>query len=92
MQLFFASVANWLHYKERSKSDEEIQKLVVQGRTPRFHIPELLPLLLLGITDDCPDIATSTLGRLESIGDLYKKYIDHIDVRTVQVCQYPNFS
>lgn len=60
-------------------TDEEIHECAVAGKVPRFHVPELLPLLLLGITDDCLDIATSTYEKLEGIGEIYKKVIDHLE-------------
>lgn len=61
-------------------SDEEIHDCAVAGKVPRFHVPELLPLLLLGITDDCLDVATSTYEKLEGIGEIYKKVIDQLEV------------
>jgi hypothetical protein len=67
-------------------SDEEVHECVLSGKTPLFHLPELLPLLLLGITDDCFDIATSTYDKLEGIGEIYKRFIDHLDTRVTQVC------
>ena len=66
-------------------SDDELRQCVVFGKIPRFHLPELLPLLLLGITDECLDIATSTYDKLEAIGEIYKKFIDHLDIRVSTV-------
>ncbi|KAG0598151.1 hypothetical protein M758_12G050400 [Ceratodon purpureus] len=83
-ELYFACVANWLNYKLRAMSGEEIHQAVLSGKIPRFHLPELLPLLLLGVTDDCLDIATSTYEKLEGIGEIYKKFIDHLDTRVRQ--------
>ncbi|XP_024357132.1 uncharacterized protein [Physcomitrium patens] len=80
-ELFFSSVANWLNYKVSLMSDEEAHQCVVSGKIPRFHVPELLPLLLLGITDDCIDIAVSTYEKLEAIGRIYKRFIDELDIR-----------
>lgn len=62
-------------------NDEEIHQCALFGKIPHFHLPELLPLLLLGITDDCIDIATSTYDKLEAIGEIYKKFIDVLDTR-----------
>lgn len=58
---------------------------MIDGKVPRFHIPELLPLLLLGITDDCPDLAISSLEKLEGVGKIYQKFIDALDTRNLQV-------
>lgn len=85
-ELFFSSVGNWLNFKSNMMTDEEIHQCVVSGKIPRFHLPELLPLLLLGITDDYIDIATLTYERLEGIGEIYKKFMDHLDTRAKYVC------
>ncbi|KAG0623087.1 hypothetical protein M758_3G148000 [Ceratodon purpureus] len=83
-ELFFSSVANWLNYNSRSMTDEEIGECIDAGKVPLFHVPELLPLLLLGITDDSLEIATSTYERLEGVGYIYKKIIDELDKRKIQ--------
>lgn len=67
-------------------TDEEIGECIDAGKVPLFHVPELLPLLLLGITDDSLEIATSTYERLEGVGYIYKKFIDELDKRKIQVC------
>jgi len=67
-------------------TDEDILQCVVSGKIPCFHLPELLPLLLLGITDDYIDIATLTYERLEGIGEIYKKFMDALDTRATHVC------
>ena len=67
-------------------TDEEIDECIVAGKVPIFHVPELLPLLLLGITDDCLDIATSIYEKLEGVGEIYKRFIDQLEARKLQVC------
>ncbi|XP_073391818.1 uncharacterized protein [Physcomitrium patens] len=78
-ELFFASVANWLNYNLRKMNDEEIRECIIAGKVPRFHIAELLPLLLLGLTDECLDIARSTYEKIEGVGEIYKKFIDQLN-------------
>ena len=68
-------------------TDEEIGECIDAGKIPLFHVPELLPLLLLGITDDCLDIATSVYEKLEGVGEIYKKIVDQLETRRLQVCE-----
>lgn len=65
-------------------TDEEIGECIDAGKIPLFHVPELLPLLLLGITDDCLDIATSVYEKLEGVGEIYKKIVDQLETRRLQ--------
>lgn len=60
-------------------NDEEIRECIIAGKVPRFHIAELLPLLLLGLTDECLDIARSTYEKIEGVGEIYKKFIDQLN-------------
>lgn len=67
-------------------SNGEIGKCIVDGKVPLFYVQELLPLLLLGITDDCLDIATSIYEKFEGIGEIYKKIIDQLEIKRLHVC------
>ncbi len=83
VQLFFVSVANWLNYKDRSKGEDDIKACIESCKIPRFYIPELLPLLLVGMTDVSPDLAALTLTLLEGVGEIYLKFINELDSRKV---------
>ncbi|CAK9207157.1 unnamed protein product [Sphagnum troendelagicum] len=80
-ELFFVSVANWLNYKDRSKDEDDIKACIESCKIPRFYIPELLPLLLVGMTDVSPDLAALTLTLLEGVGEIYLKFINELDSR-----------
>jgi hypothetical protein len=84
VQLFFVSVANWLNYKDRSKDEDDIKACIESCKIPRFYIPELLPLLLVGMTDVSPDLAALTLTLMEGVGETYLKFINELDSRKVQ--------
>ncbi|CAM6096313.1 unnamed protein product [Calypogeia fissa] len=71
--LFFTCVARWLGWEEKDAKGN--YKSVLQDRDPRVHIPHLLPLLLLGVTDESTEVSANSLSLVERVGFVYERYM-----------------
>ncbi|XP_002970051.2 dynein assembly factor 5, axonemal isoform X2 [Selaginella moellendorffii] len=74
-KVFFEYVALWLGYEP----DETCPMTETKNQTA--YMPLLLPLLLLGIGDDSPEISTSTLAMVYRVGEVYKHWNAHDSVQ-----------
>eukprot|EP00249_Psilotum_nudum_P028937 c38967_g1_i1 orf=56-1240(-) len=72
-KLFFESVAQWLGYTKDIEGP--FQPSIQKGWDPRDRIPHLLPLLLLGVSDESCTVATATLPLLDGVGEVYEVFM-----------------
>lgn len=81
-ELFFTYIAGWLGYAIDIK-DRENQLRLNDTLDPMTYAPQLLPLLLLGLSDESVDVAEKTLLLVEGVGELYMKFqcSSEIDIR-----------
>lgn len=77
LQLFFTCVARWLGWE--AKDGKTSYTSVLQERDPRVHIPQLLPLLLLGVTDDSTEVAANSLSLVHGVGFVFERYMTVLD-------------
>ncbi|XP_057853693.2 uncharacterized protein LOC131063777 isoform X2 [Cryptomeria japonica] len=72
-ELFFAYIAGWLGYAF-DINDTGNRQCLNDALDPRTYAPQLLPLLLLGLSDESTDVAEKTLHLVEGVGELYMKF------------------
>lgn len=70
---FFVYIAGWLGYATDNKGTEN-HRCTKNEVDPRTYAPQLLPLLLLGLSDESADIAEMTLNLVEGVGEVYLKF------------------
>lgn len=70
---FFVYIAGWLGYRTDNKGTENL-RCNANVVDPRTYAPQLLPLLLLGLSDESADIAEMTLNLVEGVGEVYLKF------------------
>lgn len=70
---FFVYIAGWLGYAVDSKGTEN-HRCIKNEVDPRTYVPQLLPLLLLGLSDESADIAEMALNLVEGVGEVYLKF------------------
>lgn len=64
-ELLFDLAARWVLSVPAPPAQTEAQ---AAEREPLFHAPQLLPLLLLGVTDDAPALGERALAHVEAVG------------------------
>ncbi|KAJ7555166.1 hypothetical protein O6H91_05G024700 [Diphasiastrum complanatum] len=75
-ELFFICVARWQGYKTEEHDVQGNACYLSNGKDTTIYIPRLLPLLLLGITDESSDIANTSLTLVEGVGNVYLQLKD----------------
>ncbi|KAH9305027.1 hypothetical protein KI387_009431, partial [Taxus chinensis] len=81
---FFVYVAGWLGYAI-DINDTENQKSFRGGLDPRTYAPQLLPLLLLGVSDESADVAEKALHLVEGVGEVYMKFECHAETEIAKM-------
>ncbi|KAG6553495.1 hypothetical protein Mapa_004407 [Marchantia paleacea] len=70
-EAFYPAVARWLGYADQPSTEKVI--FTIQKKDLTVNIPYLLPLLLLGITDESTDLAGASLSLVEGVGRVYEE-------------------
>ncbi|KAL2650888.1 hypothetical protein R1flu_019016 [Riccia fluitans] len=72
-EAFFAAVARWLGYTDTSSAKKP--NPARQEKDPTANLLHLLPLLLLGVTDESSGVAAASLHLVEEVGRVYDQYV-----------------